>query len=523
MSDERIHEDEIAEEIEAMEEDAETVETMDDELAAVSAELDELLNGDLDGPSSAEVAVDPSVLPELPPLRATAPRLTVPAVITTPPAAQVATEPLPDRPDITVQLPDPRRVTDYLRTNVGAGSERTWFAILAAVAVMLDGFLGMGGAPDPFVTVIVAIGLGVIVYTEERRLLISFVVASLTALAQLTSASSFSLLDLAAAIVFYRIARYGAPLARKAMLVVGAPLASFFMSGMIGNSYGHLASAAAFQAIFGWSSGNILFVISLIVFGSAWFMGNTARKADETSAALGVVEGERDSAAATAAAATATAVAAIEQRDAASEIARLKEEQAALAHDVHDVVGHSLAVVLAQAESAAFLPDDDVPALRQAISNIEGAARTALREVRQVLGSAQATDEGEVVGDPLDLIDSARSAGYGVLYAEYGTPVDLSTGVATVSYRVLQELLTNAIKHGTREEPIQVVRQFTDDSLIIRVVNRFDPQATATFGVGSGHEGIRHRLLRTGGHLDLTRTNDAPGVNRFIATAHIMM
>ena len=179
-------------------------------------------------------------------------------------------------------------------------------------------------------------------------------------------------------------------------------------------------------------------------------------------------------------------------------------------------------MALAQAESSAFLPDDDVPALRQAIANIEGAARTALKEVRQVLGSARATEESEVVGDPLDLVDSARSAGYEVLYAEYGAPVELSTGVATVGYRVLQELLTNAIKHGTREEPIQVVRQFTDDSLIIRVVNRFDPQATSTLGVGSGHEGIRHRLLRTGGNLDLTRTNDAPGVNRFIATATIV-
>lgn len=556
MSDERIHEEEIAEEIEAM---AEDVETVDEELAAVSAGLDELLNGHTDGEVAAhedeaprvEAALpresDPNVLPDLPPLKVTAavppaPRADKPMVTPAAPTAPAAKVPAPatraaqqktldfsiplpsmpaagqpTRPDLTVSLPDPRRFTDYL-SSMG---DRTWLGVLAGGLLLVEGImsvmLGVTYHPNALLVVLIsAAALGILVSSDSRKLLLGFSAAVVAAFAQVSTSAGGTLLNFAAAIVFYRVARYGGNLARYALLLMGVPLASFFMGLAFGNMADMLLSGQIVWTLFSSASPTLLALLSLAIFGGAWFMGNAARRTDAATASLEEVSVERDTAAA-------TAIAAAEERDVVAEIARLKEEQAALAHDVHDVVGHSLAVVLAQAESAAFLPDDDVAALRQAIANIEGAARTALKEVRQVLGSAKSADESEVVGDPLDLIDSARSAGYEVLYTEYGTPVELSTGVATVSYRVLQELLTNAIKHGTREEPIQVVRQFTDDSLVIRVVNRFDPQATATFGIGSGHDGIRHRLLRTGGHLDLTRTNDAPGVNRFVATAHVIM
>ena len=73
------------------------------------------------------------------------------------------------------------------------------------------------------------------------------------------------------------------------------------------------------------------------------------------------------------------------QRDQAEEIAQLREEQARLARDVHDVVGHSLAVILAQAESAQYLKDADTTALKQTMANIATSARTSLQDVRQVL------------------------------------------------------------------------------------------------------------------------------------------
>lgn len=544
MNNERIHDEEIAEEVAALEAEAEVAEAtesvdetaIDDELAAVSAELDGLLDetsepaGDVapagpepepeadDAPVISVSQPDPAVLPELPPLRVTAPIPPAPPVppVPTPAPAVPAPVSAADRPDITLQVPDPRRVTDYLSTNVSGLTERTWFAIIAGVALLLDGLLSFGEPPSSVVVLLSALGLGILVYLDDRKLLWSFAVALAAGLSQVLTHSSFTLFNLGAGILFYRIARHGKPLARTVMLFVGAPLASMFMSSMVETAYGSLATAKVFHSVFQSGSDEVLMLLSLVVFGGAWLMGNSARKRDEVGAALEVAEVERDTA-------TATAAAAVVERDAAAEIARLQERQAALAHDVHDVVGHSLAVVLAQAESTAFIPDDDVPALRTAIGNIEGAARTALKEVRQVLAGTGDSDEPETVGDALDLIDSARSSGYEVAYAEHGAPVELSTGVATVAYRVLQELLTNAIKHGTREEPIQVSRTFLDDQLVIQVVNRFDPKATPASGARSGHEGIRHRLLRTGGRLDLARTNDTPGVHRFVATATIRL
>ena len=74
----------------------------------------------------------------------------------------------------------------------------------------------------------------------------------------------------------------------------------------------------------------------------------------------------------------------------AEEIAAIRAQQTRLAHDVHDVVGHSLAVILAQAESAQFLPDDDPEKMKQTMANIAVSARESLRDVRQVLSPADA-------------------------------------------------------------------------------------------------------------------------------------
>ena len=74
----------------------------------------------------------------------------------------------------------------------------------------------------------------------------------------------------------------------------------------------------------------------------------------------------------------------------AREIAGLREEQARLARDVHDVVGHSLAVILAQAESAQYLPDDDPAALKKTMATIATSARSSLQDVRHVLAGPHA-------------------------------------------------------------------------------------------------------------------------------------
>src|SRR4051812_13583181 len=145
-------------------------------------------------------------------------------------------------------------------------------------------------------------------------------------------------------------------------------------------------------------------------------------------------------------------VAAEAERDQAEEIARLREDQARLARDVHDVVGHSLAVILAQAESAQYLDDADTAALKRTMTNIATTARTSLQDVRQVLTSTGGGSPAVNRTAGLDsLVDGVRAGGHEVTSTEIGSPQPLPPELDVVAFRVLQEMLTNAIKHGRRD------------------------------------------------------------------------
>ncbi len=214
-------------------------------------------------------------------------------------------------------------------------------------------------------------------------------------------------------------------------------------------------------------------------------------------------------------------VVAEEQRDQAEEIARLRDEQARLARDVHDVVGHSLAVILAQAESAQYRKDADTVGLKQTMDNIATTARSSLDDIRQVLASTTATAGPRAGSTDLDsLVAGVRASGNEVLSTEFGAAQPLPPELATVAFRVLQEMLTNALKHGRRGEPVRVERHW-EGELRIEVQNVVEPgteetQPLATVGGGQGVDGMRRRLESVGGRLDVRRRSDPP---TFTATA----
>lgn len=186
----------------------------------------------------------------------------------------------------------------------------------------------------------------------------------------------------------------------------------------------------------------------------------------------------------------------------AAEIARLQEERSLLALDVHDVVGHSLAVILAQAESAQYLPDDPAK-LKQTIATIATSARTSLQDVRHVLvGSGPAPRQLEVDV----LLESARAAGFTVADDEQGEPHPLPPELQTVAHRVLQEMITNAIRHGSRKSPIRVTRSWPDGGeadLRIEVSNATEETVALDREGAQGLEGMRRRLESVGGVLEV--------------------
>ncbi|MFN8195379.1 MAG: histidine kinase [Nocardioidaceae bacterium] len=200
-------------------------------------------------------------------------------------------------------------------------------------------------------------------------------------------------------------------------------------------------------------------------------------------------------------------------RDQAVELAELREQQTRLARDVHDVVGHSLAVILAQAEAGSFVPDEDPARLKAALAAIADSARSSLGEVRHVLAS---TNDGVAVQvrEGLEgLVESVRGSGTPVDFMDTGLPVPLGPQAETVAYRVLQEMLTNALRHGVPGQPIDVRRHGEPTGVTVQVANAVaegEPPNTA----GSGIEGMRTRLLGVGGRLSVDRSP-----RRFLAVA----
>jgi len=216
----------------------------------------------------------------------------------------------------------------------------------------------------------------------------------------------------------------------------------------------------------------------------------------------------------------------------AREIARLRDEQARMARDVHDVVGHSLAVILAQAESGQFLPDEDPEKLKKTMATIATSARSSLQDVRQVLaGSAE--PEPARTGAFEELIQGVRAGGHEVVATEVGTPQPLPPELDVAAHRVVQEMLTNAIKHGRRDRPVLVERHWPEGAwgrdLRIevrnveggvtagRTVDETQPMQ-AVGPPGQGLEGMRRRLEAVGGRLDVRRRDEA-GEPTFTATA----
>ncbi|MFJ6900698.1 sensor histidine kinase [Streptomyces hokutonensis] len=253
-------------------------------------------------------------------------------------------------------------------------------------------------------------------------------------------------------------------------------------------------------------------VTAVAVMGLPWLAGLAARFLQSARTAT------RSQAAAEADAAQARA-----ERAQAQEIARLQENQARLARDVHDVVGHSLAVILAQAESAQYLPQNDATpdAINKIMQNIATSARSSLQDVRHVLTGIPASREHDARRFD-DIVDGVRSGGHSIVHTEHGTPRPLPPEVQEVALRVVQEMLTNAIKHGSRGEPVHLERHWPHaaEELRIHVRNTVADRSAGTPSGGLGLAGMRSRLASVDGRLDVQERTGEHG-DEFSVTAWI--
>jgi signal transduction histidine kinase len=183
-------------------------------------------------------------------------------------------------------------------------------------------------------------------------------------------------------------------------------------------------------------------------------------------------------------------------------------ERARLARELHDVVAHSLTVVVTLAEAAAVATDTDPPAAKAAMGDVAGTGRAALTEMRRLLGVLRA-DPGEdaaalapVPGlDRLDeVIGRARAAGLPVRLTVGGSGRPLPPTLDATAYRVVQEALTNVLKHAVAPTRVDVGVSRSDRAVELSVTDdgRSVPRPDAP---GHGLQGMRERVALFDGEV----------------------
>jgi len=184
-------------------------------------------------------------------------------------------------------------------------------------------------------------------------------------------------------------------------------------------------------------------------------------------------------------------------------------ERARIASELHDVVTHNVSVMVVQAGAARRVLDSSPDQARDALVAVEASGRTAMGELRHLLGllaPAGAEDQAALAPQPgagqvAALVDRVRAAGLDVELTVTGAR-DLPPGADLTAYRVVQEALTNVIKHaGVARAAVSL--EYRPDDLLITVTDDGDPGAGQAPGTGGrGLIGLRERIALYGGELD---------------------
>ncbi len=203
------------------------------------------------------------------------------------------------------------------------------------------------------------------------------------------------------------------------------------------------------------------------------------------------------------------AVRADEARRAESERA-VADERRRIAREMHDVVAHSVSMMVVQAGGARRILERDPGRAVAAAELIERTGREALAEMRALLGVLHHDEHAEYAPQPtmreLDkLAERARSAGVAVTIAVEGERRELPAGLDLAAYRVVQEALTNVVKHSGGA-PAEVSVHYRADAVEVRIADRGNGSVKTRLG-GGGHGlvGMRERVRMYGGELHAGR------------------
>jgi signal transduction histidine kinase len=185
--------------------------------------------------------------------------------------------------------------------------------------------------------------------------------------------------------------------------------------------------------------------------------------------------------------------------------AAVTAERARIARELHDVIAHSVSVMTVQAGAARVLLDENAARARDSLVAVEETGRQALAEMRRLLGILR-SDESQSrlapqpgTADIASLVEQVRAAGLPVDVVVEGEPRSLAPGIDLAAYRVVQEALTNALKHA-RAARAEVSMRYGRHALELLIVN--DGPVTRNGRDGHGLVGMRERVALYGGEFE---------------------
>ena len=340
--------------------------------------------------------------------------------------------------------------------------------------------------------VVLAVGLSVLaVVGGSGRDSVDFSPATLLATAPLIVRRKWPVVTVVAALVGFTIAGNATNIAAIAGgLIAVVSVAMYWRHEILGGLVA-LGSAIYIALEFGHGSTSTLPIpgaaLSFVLFGAAYLAGR------EIAARQQQLNQQRQR----------TAQLEGEHRQALK--AAAEGERRHIARELHDVIAHSVSVMVVQAGAARKVLDDKPGAARESLLAVEATGHEAMAELRRLLGVL-----GENGGEPprapqptLDTLDTligpVREAGLPVVLRVEGERSSIPPGVDNAAYRIVQEALTNALKYAGRA-PTEVVIRYTPDAVELEVIDE-GIVATAADGIGRGLAGMRQRVALFGGSI----------------------
>ncbi|MFL6108755.1 MAG: sensor histidine kinase [Marmoricola sp.] len=342
--------------------------------------------------------------------------------------------------------------------------------IAGVFAVVFSGFQIGTSAAMVWATVVLSVGLA------ARRVSPSLVIAAgaAAALIQVSTGEVAVIGDIAYAPLAFALGAHVSSAVRRAGLVcaVAAVVGAGVWSGVVGSD--QVKSSA--------SAGIGMAALAAVVVGGGWMAGYVRWQRRQA------VQAQVDA-----------AFAGAEQMRLEG-LYHQEQERSRIAADMHDLVAHSWAVVAAQADGARYVLPHDPERAANALSVIGETARSAMNDVRGLLAELRGVEPPQPVSAPVadQVIDRMRRTGLVIEHAMYGSA---SIGqVADAAGYVLTESLTNALKHGDRDRPVEVVEDWRDGYLL-RVASPLQPGTEARRGSGHGLHGMTERVAAVGGRF----------------------